>query len=72
MQAIMEERVKKTKKKQKDIKKENPSDVKFRCRGCSKDVCTGEDIEVIEKVHRVNVTERFRYECKSELTFASF
>lgn len=51
-----------TKKKQKDIKNENPSEVKFSCRSCSKDACTGEDIEVIEKVHRVNVTAQFRYD----------
>lgn len=56
----MEEKVRMKKKTQKDIKNENPSNVKFQCRGCSKDVCTGEDIEVIEKVHRVNVTEQFR------------
>lgn len=68
----MEERVRMKKKTQKGIKNENPSDVKFQCRGCNKDVCTGEDIEVIEKVHRVNVTEQFRYEFKSELTFTSF
>lgn len=56
----MEDKVKKTKKKQKEIRNENPSDVKFSCRGCNVDVCSGEDIEVIENVHKVNVTEKFR------------
>ncbi|XP_044072913.1 interferon-induced helicase C domain-containing protein 1 [Siniperca chuatsi] len=59
IQAIMEEKVRMTKKKQKGMKKENPSEVKFSCRGCSKHVCTGEDIEIIENMHRVNVTTQF-------------
>ncbi|XP_060910347.1 interferon-induced helicase C domain-containing protein 1 isoform X1 [Labrus mixtus] len=58
-QSIMEERVRMSKKKKKDIKDADPSDVKFTCRGCSKPVCTGEDIQVIEDVHRVNVTPEF-------------
>ncbi|XP_041663660.1 interferon-induced helicase C domain-containing protein 1 [Cheilinus undulatus] len=58
-QSIMEEKVRMTKKRQKDIMNENPSDVKFVCRGCSEPVCTGEDIQVVEKVHRVNVTTEF-------------
>uniref|UniRef100_A0A4W6FY25 RNA helicase n=1 Tax=Lates calcarifer TaxID=8187 RepID=A0A4W6FY25_LATCA len=57
-QAIMEEKVRMTKKKQKDMN-ENPSEVKFSCRGCSKHVCTGEDIQIIENMHRVNVTTQF-------------
>ncbi|KAM6979182.1 interferon-induced helicase C domain-containing protein 1 isoform 2-T2 [Tautogolabrus adspersus] len=59
-QSIMEERVRMSKKKKKDIKNESPSDVKFTCRGCSKPVCTGEDIQVIDNVHRVNVTPEFK------------
>lgn len=59
IQAIMEERVRMVKKKQKGIKTENPSNVKFSCRGCSKHVCSGEDIEIIENMHRVNVTTQF-------------
>uniref|UniRef100_A0A8D3ALV0 RNA helicase n=1 Tax=Scophthalmus maximus TaxID=52904 RepID=A0A8D3ALV0_SCOMX len=58
-QAITEEKVRKKKKKQKEMKSENPSDVKFSCRGCSKHVCTGEDIQIIENMHRVNVTSQF-------------
>ncbi|KAM9347722.1 interferon-induced helicase C domain-containing protein 1 isoform 2-T2 [Symphorus nematophorus] len=59
IQAIMEEKVRMTKKKQKGMKNENPSDMKFSCRGCSKDVCSGEDIEIIENMHRVNLTPQF-------------
>uniref|UniRef100_UPI0037E8CDDB interferon-induced helicase C domain-containing protein 1 n=1 Tax=Semicossyphus pulcher TaxID=241346 RepID=UPI0037E8CDDB len=57
--SIMEDRVRATKRRQKDIKNENPSDVKFSCRGCSRPACTGEDIQVIGNVHKVNVTSQF-------------
>lgn len=60
IQAIMEEKLRMTKKKQKDVKNVNPSDVKFSCRSCSKHICTGEDIQIIENMHRVNVTPQFR------------
>ncbi|XP_070770332.1 interferon-induced helicase C domain-containing protein 1 [Enoplosus armatus] len=59
IQAIMEDKVRMTKKKQKGMKKESPSDVKLSCRGCSRHVCSGEDIEIIENMHRVNVTTQF-------------
>lgn len=49
------------KNKQKTMKNENPSEVTFSCRGCSKHVCTGEDIEIIENMHRVNVKAEFAY-----------
>lgn len=62
MQAIMEYRLRMKMKKQEDIKNEDPSEVKFSCRGCSKDICTGRDIEIIENIHRVNVTPQFRWE----------
>lgn len=58
----MEYKLRMQKKQQEDIKKEDPSEVKFSCRGCSKEVCTGEDIEVIEDIHKVNVTPQFRWE----------
>lgn len=61
IQAIMEEKVRMTKKKQKDIKNESPSNVKFSCRSCSEPICTGDDIQIIENMHRVNVTPQFRY-----------
>ncbi|CAI5656164.1 interferon-induced helicase C domain-containing protein 1 isoform X3 [Oreochromis aureus] len=60
IQAIMEEKVRMTKKKQKDIKNESPSNVKFSCRSCSEPICTGDDIQIIENMHRVNVTSQFR------------
>uniref|UniRef100_A0A673YJ70 RNA helicase n=1 Tax=Salmo trutta TaxID=8032 RepID=A0A673YJ70_SALTR len=60
IQAIMEERVRTTKKKQKGMKKESPSKVKFSCRSCNKPVCSGEDVEIIENMHRVNVTPQFK------------
>ncbi|XP_069558569.1 interferon-induced helicase C domain-containing protein 1 [Brachyistius frenatus] len=59
IQAIVEERVRNKKKKKKDMKNESPSDVKFSCRSCSKHVCSGEDIQIIENMHRVNVTSQF-------------
>lgn len=60
IQAIMEERVRMTKKIKKGIRQESPSKVQFSCRGCSKPVCFGEDIHIIERMHRVNVSEKFR------------
>ncbi|XP_034550004.1 interferon-induced helicase C domain-containing protein 1 [Notolabrus celidotus] len=59
-QSIMEEMVRMKKKRQSEIKNESPSDVQFNCRGCSQPVCTGEDVQVIENVHRVNVTAEFK------------
>lgn len=60
MQAIIECKLRIMAKKQ-DIKNEDPSEVKFSCRGCSQEVCTGTDIKVIEDTHRVNVTPQFRW-----------
>ncbi|XP_068560089.1 interferon-induced helicase C domain-containing protein 1 [Cebidichthys violaceus] len=57
-QAIMEEKVRMTKKKQKHMQHEK-CEVKFSCRSCSKHVCTGNDIQIIENMHRVNVTPEF-------------
>lgn len=51
-----------TKKKQKDMKNENPAELKFSCRGCSKNVCSGKEIQIIENMHRVNVSSQFWYE----------
>lgn len=62
IQAIMEYRLRMKMKQKEDIKNEDPSEVKFSCKGCSQEVCTGEDIEVIEDIHRVNVTPQFRWE----------
>ncbi|XP_061091079.1 interferon-induced helicase C domain-containing protein 1 isoform X2 [Conger conger] len=60
LQAIMEERVRTQKKKQKVMNKEDPSRVSFSCRNCSTKVCTGENIEKIENMHHVNVTDDFK------------
>lgn len=57
----MEEKLRMTKKKQSNVKNVNPSDVKFSCRSCSKHVCAGDDIQIIENMHRVNMTPQFRY-----------
>ncbi|XP_062313974.1 interferon-induced helicase C domain-containing protein 1 [Osmerus eperlanus] len=59
LQAIMEDRVKKTKKNQKAMMMESPSKVMFNCKRCSKTVCSGEDIQIIESMHRVNVSAQF-------------
>ncbi|RXN32014.1 interferon-induced helicase C domain-containing 1 [Labeo rohita] len=59
MQAIMEEKVKIKKKQQKGMMKEPPSKISLSCRQCSVFVCSGEDIEKIENMHHVNVTEQF-------------
>ena len=58
----MEEKVRQTKQNQKAMKNESPSAVKFSCRYCSRQVCTGEDVQIIENMNRVNVTPEFRYE----------
>ncbi|XP_054888189.1 interferon-induced helicase C domain-containing protein 1 [Poeciliopsis prolifica] len=60
IQAIMEERVRQVNQKKKAVKDENPSAVKFSCRHCTKYICSGEDIQIIENMHRVNVTQQFR------------
>lgn len=57
----MEQRVKMKKKDKKGMMKEDPSKVKLTCRGCDVSVCSGEDIEIIETMHHVNVSEAFRY-----------
>ncbi len=68
----MEEKVRIKTKKQKGMKSESPSDVQFSCRGCGKHVCTGEDIEIIENMHRVNVTSEFRYKVQFRDIFTMY
>ncbi|XP_076119648.1 interferon-induced helicase C domain-containing protein 1 isoform X1 [Alosa pseudoharengus] len=60
LQVIMEKRVHAKKKKQRSMQQEEPSKVSFSCRHCNKAVCSGESIKVIENMHHVNVTPRFR------------
>lgn len=62
MQVIMEHKLRMRMKKKEERRNTDPSEVSFACRGCSTAVCTGEDIEVIENIHRVNVTTQFRWE----------
>lgn len=47
------------KKKQQQQMQTEKGEVKFSCRSCSKHVCTGEDIQMVD-VHRVNVSLEFR------------
>lgn len=61
LQSIVEERVKTKKKNKMGMMKEDPSKVKLNCRSCGVTVCSGVDIEIIERMHHVNVTEAFRY-----------
>ncbi|XP_029315120.1 interferon-induced helicase C domain-containing protein 1 [Cottoperca gobio] len=58
IQAIMEGKMRMTKKKQQDMQSEK-CEVLFSCRSCSKHACTGEDIQIIENMHRVNVSTEF-------------
>ncbi|XP_038145666.1 interferon-induced helicase C domain-containing protein 1 [Cyprinodon tularosa] len=60
IQAIMEERVRQVRQKKKAVKDESPSALEFSCRNCSQKICSGEDIQVIENMHKVNVTQQFR------------
>ncbi|XP_042326442.1 prolyl endopeptidase FAP isoform X4 [Sceloporus undulatus] len=58
LQSIMEVKMK-AKKEQTKAYKENPSLIKFLCKNCTKLICSGEDIQVIEKMHHVNVRKEF-------------
>ncbi|XP_055072251.2 interferon-induced helicase C domain-containing protein 1 [Misgurnus anguillicaudatus] len=58
-QAILEEKLKTKKKQQKGMIKEPPSQISLSCRQCAVFVCSGEDIEIIENMHHVNVSETF-------------
>ncbi|XP_078142033.1 interferon-induced helicase C domain-containing protein 1 isoform X2 [Centroberyx gerrardi] len=60
IQAVLEEKLRMTMKKKQGMKNVSPSEVKFSCRGCNKHVCTGDDIQIIERMHRVNVSTQFR------------
>ncbi|KAF6726702.1 Interferon-induced helicase C domain-containing protein 1 [Oryzias melastigma] len=60
LQAIMEKRVREHRQNKKVIKNESPSAVKFSCRHCNKQVCTGEEINIIGDMHRVNSTVEFK------------
>ncbi|XP_053733606.1 interferon-induced helicase C domain-containing protein 1 [Synchiropus splendidus] len=59
LQAIMEAKVRKTKDNRKKIKQEDPANLKLICRGCNKFICSGDNIQVIENMHKVNVSPEF-------------
>ncbi|KAJ0070445.1 hypothetical protein NL108_010694 [Boleophthalmus pectinirostris] len=59
IQAIMEERLRVKKSKQKNISNCSPSELKLACRKCNTAACTGDDIEIIENMHRVNLSTEF-------------
>ncbi|XP_075465328.1 interferon-induced helicase C domain-containing protein 1 isoform X3 [Ascaphus truei] len=59
MQSIMEKKMKKQKAKCK-IYQNDRSKITFLCRKCSKLVCSGNDIQVIDNMHHVNVAENFK------------
>ncbi|XP_003226281.2 interferon-induced helicase C domain-containing protein 1 isoform X1 [Anolis carolinensis] len=59
LQSIMEVKMK-AKKEQSKAYKKDPSLIKFLCKNCTKLICSGEDIEVIENMHHVNVKKEFK------------
>ncbi|XP_032880051.1 interferon-induced helicase C domain-containing protein 1 isoform X2 [Amblyraja radiata] len=59
LQNIMEHKMKKMKNLGKRMKSD-PSIVTFHCNTCSTPACTGQDIQVIESMHHVNVTDEFK------------
>ncbi|NWS66568.1 IFIH1 protein, partial [Crotophaga sulcirostris] len=59
LQSIVEKQMKAKKDQHKTYKK-NPSLITFLCKNCHKPICSGEDIQVIEKMHHVNVKKDFQ------------
>ncbi|XP_043854813.1 interferon-induced helicase C domain-containing protein 1 [Dromiciops gliroides] len=59
MQSIMEKKMK-TKKSLAKQFKDNPSQITFLCKNCSVLACSGENIQVIENMHHVNMTQEFK------------
>ncbi|XP_055494120.1 interferon-induced helicase C domain-containing protein 1 isoform X1 [Leucoraja erinacea] len=59
LQNIMEHKMKKKKSLGKRMKSD-PSIVTFHCNTCSTLACTGQDIQVIESMHHVNVADEFK------------
>ncbi|XP_030097709.2 interferon-induced helicase C domain-containing protein 1 isoform X2 [Serinus canaria] len=57
-QSIVEKQMKVMRDQRKTYKK-NPSLIKFLCKNCSKPICSGEDIQVIEDMHHVSVKKDF-------------
>ncbi|NXL80264.1 IFIH1 protein, partial [Leptocoma aspasia] len=59
LQSIVEKQMKAMRDQRKTYKK-NPSLIKFLCKNCSKPICSGEDIQVIEDMHHVSVKKDFQ------------
>uniref|UniRef100_A0A7N4PHM5 RNA helicase n=1 Tax=Sarcophilus harrisii TaxID=9305 RepID=A0A7N4PHM5_SARHA len=59
MQSIMEKKMKTKKSLAKQLK-DNPSLVTFLCKNCSMLACSGENIQVIENMHHVNMSQEFK------------
>ncbi|NXU15475.1 IFIH1 protein, partial [Pardalotus punctatus] len=59
LQSIVEKQMK-AKRDQCKTYKKNPSLIKFLCKNCSKLICSGEDIQVIEDMHHVSVKKDFQ------------
>ncbi|NXK58146.1 IFIH1 protein, partial [Sylvietta virens] len=59
LQSIVEKQMKAKRDQLKTCKK-NPSLIKFLCKNCSKPICSGEDIQVIEDMHHVSVKKDFQ------------
>ncbi|XP_055667391.1 interferon-induced helicase C domain-containing protein 1 isoform X1 [Falco peregrinus] len=59
LQSIVEKQMK-AKRDQCKIYKKNPSLITFLCKNCHKLICSGEDIQVIEKMHHVSVKNDFQ------------
>ncbi|XP_060113217.1 interferon-induced helicase C domain-containing protein 1 [Heteronotia binoei] len=62
MQSRMEVKMKAKKQQHKNYK-QNPSLIKFQCKGCPKVIGSGEHIQVIEKMHHVSVRKDFQELC---------
>ncbi|NXP84330.1 IFIH1 protein, partial [Passerina amoena] len=59
LQSVVEKQMKVMRDQRKTYKK-NPSLIKFLCKNCSKPICSGEDIQVIEDMHHVSVKKDFQ------------
>uniref|UniRef100_A0A8C3N171 RNA helicase n=1 Tax=Geospiza parvula TaxID=87175 RepID=A0A8C3N171_GEOPR len=59
VQSVVEKQMKVMREQHKTYKK-NPSLIKFLCKNCSKPICSGEDIQVIEDMHHVSVKKDFQ------------
>uniref|UniRef100_A0A8C3VKG8 RNA helicase n=1 Tax=Catharus ustulatus TaxID=91951 RepID=A0A8C3VKG8_CATUS len=59
LQSIVEKQMK-AKRDQCKTYKKNPSLIKFLCKNCSKPICSGEDIQVIEDMHHISVKKDFQ------------